>query len=144
MPRNLKNEKSLLKSEGEIRHHVNKNNHRSFPCPMVKWPPAPQAASSCRAQLRLWLIINGLPQPGAPGLHTPVLLPAPIPSRLLPGLHQAPLQHPPSLPTRDGHTEVRDTPGHCSMRSVCRIGHEGKRAGTVWRREESRAMLELR
>lgn len=78
------------------------------------------------------------------GPCTPMLLPAPPLLPPSPRAAQAPLQHPPSLPTWDGHPEVRDTPGHCSMRSDAPDrSRGGGRAGTVWRREESRAVLEL-
>lgn len=80
---------------------MNKNNHRSFPGPAVKWPPAPWAGRSCGAQLCLRLIINRLFWPGALASSPPPLPP--------PGAAQAPLQYPPSLPPWDRHPEVRDT-----------------------------------
>uniref|UniRef100_A0A8C4U550 Carbohydrate kinase PfkB domain-containing protein n=1 Tax=Falco tinnunculus TaxID=100819 RepID=A0A8C4U550_FALTI len=77
--------KVFKRASGGIWHHVNKNNHRSFLHPVVKWPPAPRAASGCKAQL-LPVVNNKWALPGRSArLRTPMLLP-PLSSRLLPGL----------------------------------------------------------
>ncbi|XP_056195224.1 uncharacterized protein LOC130149525 isoform X2 [Falco biarmicus] len=77
--------KVFKRARGGIWHHVNKNNHRSFLHPVMKWTPAPQAASGCKAQL-LPVVNNKWALPGRSAwLRTPMLLP-PLSSRLLPGL----------------------------------------------------------